>query len=84
MTPMDPMEKVLRSYILEKFLPGESPEELTDSTPLVTGGILDSVAALELVAFLEERYGFEFQAHEVNVENINTISDITRFVRSKL
>jgi acyl carrier protein len=80
---MDAVKEVVKQYILDEFLPGELPDELTDTTALVTGGILDSLATLKLVAFLEERYGIELQAHEANVENLDTISDIANLVRSK-
>ena len=73
----------LAAYILKEFLPGEDPNELTDATPLVTGGILDSLATLKLVAFLEERFGITLEAHEADVEHLNTICDITELVLSK-
>jgi acyl carrier protein len=78
------IKEVIRVYILEEFLPGENPEELTDSTPLITGGILDSLATIKLVAFLEERFHIQIQAHETMVDYLNTISDIAQLVSSKL
>ena len=81
---MEEMKSTIKAYILEEFLPGENPEELTDSTPLITGGILDSIATLKLVAFIEEQYEIEIQAHEADVEYLNTISDIANLVYSKL
>jgi acyl carrier protein len=81
---MDDVRVAVRDYILEEFLPGETPDALTDTTPLVTGGILDSLASLKLVAFLEEQYGIEVQAYETNVDNLDTITDIEALVRSKL
>ncbi|TIL47901.1 MAG: acyl carrier protein [Mesorhizobium sp.] len=48
-----------RDFILKEFLPGEMPENLTDSTELITGGILDSLATLKLVAYLEKSCGIE-------------------------
>lgn len=81
---MEEVTKTVKAYILAEFLPGENPEELTDSTPLVTGGILDSLATLKLVTFLEEQYGVEFQAHEMSAECLDTISDIAKLVHSKL
>ena len=81
---MEEIKETVKAYILKEFLPGENPDELTDSTPLITGGILDSIATLKLVAFIEERYGFTLQAHEADVENLNTISYITRLIQSKL
>ena len=80
---MDEINAELKAYILQEFLPGEDPENLTDATPLVTGGILDSIATLKLVAHLEETYGVQFHAHEVDSDNLNTITDIACLVRSK-
>ena len=71
-------------YILREFLPEEDPSELQESTPLITAGILDSIATLKLVAFLEERFGITIAAHEATVEHLNTIADITRLVTAKL
>jgi acyl carrier protein len=81
---MNDVREAVRGYILEAFLPGEKPEALSDDTPLVTGGILDSLASLKLVAFLEESYGIDVQAHEANVDNLDTISAIEALVRAKL
>jgi acyl carrier protein len=81
---MDEVESVVREYILEEFLAGESPDELTASTPLVTGGILNSLGTLKLVMFLEERYKIELQSHETDADHMNTICDIVSLVRSKL
>jgi acyl carrier protein len=82
------MEQEIRSavktYILKEFLPGEDPAELKDDTPLITGGILDSLATIKLVTFVEDRYGIAFQAHEADVEHLNTVSDIASMVLSKL
>jgi acyl carrier protein len=80
---MDEIKSTVKSFILKEFLPGENPDELTDSTPLITGGVLDSLATLKLVAFIEETYKIELQAHEVDVEHLNTISDIADLVRTK-
>jgi len=80
---MQEISQSVKEYILKEFLPGEDPNELTDATPLVTGGILDSLATLKLVAFLEERFGITIKAHEADVEHLNTVSDITKLVLSK-
>jgi acyl carrier protein len=81
------MEEIIRTvkeYILTSFLPGEDPKNLTPSTPLITGDILDSLATLELVSFLEQRYDIELQAHEVDPSRLGTLTDIAHLVQSKL
>ncbi len=76
--------EAVKGYILEQFLLGENPAVLTDSTPLITGGILDSLATIMLVMFLEQRFQIQIQAHDTMVEYLNTISDIAQLVQSKL
>jgi acyl carrier protein len=80
---METMKEEIRQYILSEFLPGEKPSNLRDDTPLRTSGILDSVATLRLVSFVEERYGIEVEAHEAGVENFDRIDAIAALVQSK-
>jgi acyl carrier protein len=73
----------VKTFILEQFLPGEDPNELTDDTPLMTTGILDSLATLKLVTFLEEKFDIAVEAHEADAENLNTLELITDLVARK-
>jgi acyl carrier protein len=80
---MTDVGSTVKKFILDEFLPGEDPAELTESTPLITGGVLDSLATLKLVAFLEDRYGITMQAHETDPEHLDTIALIAQLVREK-
>ena len=82
MNPED-IKSAVKKFILNEYLPGEDPAALTDTTPLMTTGILDSIAVLKVVTFLENQFGIAIQPHEAVVENLNTLSDIERFVGSK-
>ncbi|MDN5753514.1 MAG: acyl carrier protein [Nitrosospira sp.] len=77
------IKSTVREYILKEFLPGEDPAELMDTTPLVTGGILDSIATIKLVLFMEEQFGIKVEAHETDPEYLDTIASITQLIRSK-
>jgi acyl carrier protein len=81
--PQD-VKQAIKAFILEEFLPGENPDELTDDTPLITGGVLDSIATLKLVLFLEERFAVTFEPHELDPEHLDTTAYIDRLVRSKM
>jgi acyl carrier protein len=80
---MDPICGTVKTYILDEFLPGADPAELTESTPLITGGILDSIATLKIVAFLEEQYGIVVEPHEATIDYLDTLTQIALLVRSK-
>lgn len=80
----DALTQRIKNYIMEEFLPGESPDELTETTPLISGGILDSIATLKLVMFMEEEFGVSFQPHEVDKENLDELASIVRLLQSKI
>ncbi len=80
---MESTVPAVKAFILERFLAGESPDSLTPSTELIDSGILDSLATLDLVAFLEQQYGLEFEANEVDTSRLGTLTDIARAVEAK-
>lgn len=73
----------VKAYILEQFLPGEDPDELADDTPLMTTGILDSLATLKLVTYLEEEFDIAVEAHEADAENLDSLERIVALVSGK-
>lgn len=75
--------ETVKNYLMQEFLPGEDPDSLTNDTPLISGGILDSISTVKLVTFLEEKYGIEFQAHEISSDHLETLDDIVRTVQTK-
>lgn len=81
---MDNVREQVRHFILENFLPGEDPRNLTDETELKESGILDSLSTLKLVSFLEERFGVEFEANDLEAGNLASLTSIERLVRSKM
>lgn len=74
----------IKEFLLTEFLPGEDPDELTEDLPLISGGILDSIATLKLVLHCEERYGITIEAHEADKEHLDTLHDIATLVSAKL
>ena len=80
---LDNIKEEMRAYILSKFLPREKSTNLHDDTPLRTSGIVDSIGMLEIVAFIEERYGIEVDAYEASVENFDRIEDIAAYIERK-
>lgn len=78
------IKKTLRHFILEDFLPGEDPDALEDTTPLITGGVLDSIATIKFATFVDATYGVDLEAHELSADYIDTVSDMATLVHSKL
>jgi acyl carrier protein len=80
---MSDVKESLRQFILTTYLPGESAANLLDDTPLRTTGILDSLATLGLVNFVEKEFGIELEAHETGIDTFDRIEDIADLVARK-
>jgi len=79
----DAIRQVVKEYILKEFLPGEDPAQLTDELPLISGGILDSIATLKLIMHLEEKFGIVLEAHEADRDHLDTVNQIAALVAAK-
>ncbi len=79
----DSIKQSVKEFVLDEFLPGEDAAALSDDTELFSQGILDSLASLKLVSFLEERFGITVEPHEVDAEFLDTLDRIASLVASK-
>jgi acyl carrier protein len=80
---MNDVKETIRHFVLTNYLPGESPANLKDDTPLRTSGILDSLATLQVVGFIEKEFGIELDAYETADDNFDRIEDIAALIERK-
>jgi acyl carrier protein len=74
----------VRQYIQQNFLFGGPQVMFHDAMPLITGGIIDSIGMLGLVAFIEDQFKIEFQPKEISAQGLDTVEKIEGLVRNKL
>ena len=77
------IKKRLKDYLVQNVLDQNEAEQLSDSTPLVSSGLVDSITTLQLVEFIETEFNIEFEAHEVDRDNLDNLILIENFVESK-
>ncbi len=78
------IKKEVRQFIAENVLLGVHQTTIEDATPLITGGLIDSIGMIGLVAFLEARFEIEFMPREVDVHSLDTLERIEEVIRKKL
>lgn len=83
MAHASPVLDTIKRFILAEFLPGEDPDKLTPTTPMMSAGILDSLATLKLITFLEKEFNVQIEAHEADEEHFNTLESICALIDSK-
>lgn len=80
---MSSTETTIRAFIAENFLYGDDASNLDAKASLIDEGLVDSTGVLELVSFLEEKFGMQIGDAEIVPENLGSIADIVAFVERK-
>ena len=73
----------LRTFILSDVWLDGSPDDLSNDTPLLERGILDSLGILNLVSFIEDEWGVTVEDEELIPEHFGTISRISELIETK-
>lgn len=83
MAHASPVLDTVKRFILAEFLPEEDPDNLTPTTPLMSSGVLDSLATLKLITFLEHEFNIHVDAHEADEERFDTLELICALIDAK-
>lgn len=74
----------VRQFLIEKFFAGVPDSCLDDSTFLITSGLINSIDVIDMINFIENRFGIEFLPREIDARNLDTLGQIEELVRKKL
>lgn len=70
----------IRAFIVENFLFGDTGRPLDDDMSLIENDVVDSTGILELVSFLEERFGIAVADADIVPANLDAIDRIAAYV----
>lgn len=73
----------MRAFIEDNFLYMHPDVELADDEDLLTRGLVDSLAFVELVEEVQGRYAVEVQDVEITEQNFGSIDAIVAYVERK-
>ncbi len=71
---------ILKGYFAER---SEKAKDLSPSDSLLEKGLLDSMALVKLIAFIEERFGVPLSDDEFDPDNFETIDAIAALIEQK-
>jgi len=79
---MNEIENDVREFISENFI--LDGEHLEADASLTRRGVLDSMGVLELIMFVEERFGVKVPDEDTVPENFDSIERIVRYLDARL
>ena len=78
------LKNTLKNYIVIEIMHEQNLSVLDDEAALIENGIIDSMALIELVKFIEKNFNVEISEEELDIDNFRTLNCIIAFVRSKI
>ena len=77
------IEATVENFVISELLFGHDRTKLDYDQDLINSGLLDSVAVLRLILFIEEQFGVHIEDGEVLPDNFRTINLVKSFVQAK-
>ncbi|HEX6925888.1 MAG TPA: acyl carrier protein [Longimicrobiaceae bacterium] len=74
----------IREFITDNFLYARPDFVLNDTDALLGSGIVDSMGVMEIVVFLEERFGLEVSDTDITEDNLGSVQAIANYVNARL
>lgn len=74
----------IKAFIVSNFLFGQDGSGLADEQSFLETGVIDSTGLLELVSFVEQKYGISIGDRELVPENLDSLRNISQLVARKL
>jgi acyl carrier protein len=78
---MDEITQAVRDYIVREYLEEGDERTITETTPLISGGIVDSFSMVSLLRFLEKKYSIDIPDECATPEAFDTVERIVGLVR---
>jgi acyl carrier protein len=82
-TETESTAEIIRAFISERFLYDRPEVMLTPDLPLIEQRLIDSLQLMQLVQFLQERFGIFIDIMDLVVENFASIDTMAAFVETQ-
>lgn len=79
----DSIESAVSAFLIDNFRFGDTSVAIVPDESLIEAGVIDSTGVLELVAFLEERFGLDVEDADIVPDNLDSLAAIARYVERK-
>lgn len=83
-TKVQEIEQEVRAFLAENFILDDGGAGIDREASLTGTGVLDSMGVLEVIMFIEERYGISVAEEDTVPENLDSIVNIGGYVERRL
>lgn len=79
----DELNRVLLDFVASEFV-DDATIDLRADTELLVSGLLDSLAVMRLVVFVESEFGISVPPQDVTIDNFVDVQSVTNYASRQL
>lgn len=79
---MGDIRELVRTFVVDNFVLDPDDQTFTDETDLRESGILDSLAVLRFITFIQDQFAVKLDAVDLELEGLFSIANVEALVRS--
>ena len=77
------INEAIRSYISENILYDSKGYPYSDDTSFLENGIVDSMNMMEIVVYVEEKFGVSIADEDITPDNFDSVTKLADFIHRK-
>lgn len=76
------MKEEIKKFIISNYMKTKSAQ-IGDNDSFLEKGIIDSIGVIELVSFIQAKYGIKISPVDIIPENFDTLNNLERYIARK-
>jgi acyl carrier protein len=80
----DDLKKLIIDYVTKEYLDEDSDQKITETTKLISGGIVDSFSMVSLKMFLEKKFQIKIPDEKATPEAFDSVNNIIALIQEYL
>ena len=77
----DDIKKIIIDYVKKEYLDEDSSEVITETTQLISSGIVDSFSMVSLKLFLEKKFNIKIPDEKATPEAFDSVNNMMKLIK---
>jgi len=75
------LKDLIIDYVKREYLEEDAEEEITENTPLISSGIVDSFSMVSLKTFLEKKFTIKIPDDKATPDAFDTVNNMLKLLK---
>lgn len=78
---VEEIKKLIIDYVTREYLEEDAEDEINESTPLISSGIVDSFSMVSLKTFLEKKFNIKIPDEKATTDAFDSVNNIIELLK---